>query len=187
MLAAMPTVATPAEPRALVIRAHDLADAGQEVLWLAVVEMRRSLGFLPTPVEWSWTETDEVHSPDAVVILLPSAPAGVPAGVLAASKATTEPPTSWIYLDRVRWAMGHAGRPEPEAVFARALGRVMAHELIHALAPDAPHAHSGLMCERLSPAALRGESLALDEASHGFLERGVQAAVTGRRPLRATT
>ena len=187
MTAAVPAaMASPAPlpPRALQVAAHDLAGASQELLTLAVAEMRRSLGYVPTPIEWAWVPQGAQGAADVNVIVLESAPASLPAGILAASMASVSPPTSWVYLDRVRGALGDPGRREPDALVARALGRVIAHELVHALAPETPHARHGLMSERLSPSALRGVSLALDASSRSALQRGVLTAIE-TRPLAA--
>ena len=50
-------------------------------------------------------------------------------------------------------------------LLARAVGRVVAHELVHALAPGLPHARKGLMSGRLGRSALLADSLALDPGS----------------------
>lgn len=64
--------------------------------------------------------------------------------------------TTWVYLSSVLWALGRPDRGgrgllarEQEEV-GRALGRVAAHEIVHVLAPDLPHARDGLMAGRLS-------------------------------------
>lgn len=57
----------------------------------------------------------------------------------------------WVYFDEVAGALGLAGRPKEtwtaleRMQVGRALGRVVAHEIVHVLLPDRPHDHAGLM------------------------------------------
>ena len=72
-------------------------------------------------------------------------------------------PVVWVYLDGVKAALGldgsvrrgHASRQASRAI-ATAVGRVAAHEVIHALAPYQPHAAHGLMRSSLGRTALLG-------------------------------
>jgi hypothetical protein len=67
----------------------------------------------------------------------------------------------WVFLSSVRWTLGH---PAPERPLTSreawevglALARVVAHEVVHAIAPDAPHSHGGLMNHSLNRAFLLG-------------------------------
>ena len=47
---------------------------------------------------------------------------------------------------------------------ARAVGRILAHELVHLIAPDLPHARSGLMGASVGRAQLLGNGVGLDPA-----------------------
>lgn len=68
--------------------------------------------------------------------------------------------TAWVYLSNVLWALGLRngggrgllGREQEEV--GRALGRVIAHEVVHILAPDLRHSRHGLMAERMNRALL---------------------------------
>jgi len=66
--------------------------------------------------------------------------------------------TLWVMLPNVeRTASGRpssADRWLPRDELARAIARVIAHEIVHLLAPAVPHAPRGLMCARLGPAEL---------------------------------
>jgi hypothetical protein len=63
--------------------------------------------------------------------------------------------TVWVYLEDVASAVGLAGRGLESgsgldrAVFGRALGRVVAHEIVHTLLPERPHDSAGLMSASL--------------------------------------
>lgn len=54
-----------------------------------------------------------------------------------------------------------------------ALGRVLAHELIHTVAPDCPHTRDGLMAAHLSRRALTAPGVGFDELARRYLRQGV--------------
>jgi hypothetical protein len=91
-----------------------------------------------------------------VVLLRSIGPAGSGKRVMGSIRpGSTTNPSVWIFFDEVAAAVGLSAR-EPEtwtasqrADFARALGRVAAHEVVHALLPDRPHDPSGLMAATL--------------------------------------
>ena len=64
--------------------------------------------------------------------------------------------------------------------FGRALGRVLAHELVHAIAPDCPHTGSGLMSARLTRWMLISPEADFDEIARAYLRRGAAAYGGGR-------
>lgn len=63
----------------------------------------------------------------------------------------------------------------------RALGRVLAHELVHAVAPDCPHTHGGLMSARLSRRLLLAPGVGFDETAQRHLRRAVAEIRRSRR------
>jgi len=63
------------------------------------------------------------------------------------------PSPAWVFMDSVRATLG---RPTRESELGRAVGRVVAHEVIHALAPGHPHAAGGLMASTLDRWGLLG-------------------------------
>jgi hypothetical protein len=71
----------------------------------------------------------------------------------------------WIVLANVNYALGgsrdHAPALPTELV-ARAVGRVLAHELVHLILPEMPHADTGLMQARLGRGYLLADELRLD-------------------------
>lgn len=63
-----------------------------------------------------------------------------------------------------------------------ALGRVLAHELTHTIAPDCPHTESGLMAERLSRRMLTAPGIGFDALATRHLRlaaAGMAAPETG--------
>ena len=71
----------------------------------------------------------------------------------------------WAFLENLRTALGlgrHPRDPQEAEALARALGRVVAHEVIHAIAPEAPHAGEGLMRHALDKRFLVGPKATVD-------------------------
>jgi hypothetical protein len=67
----------------------------------------------------------------------------------------------WVFLSSVRWTLGDPAPERPlnarqEREVALALARVVAHEVVHAIAPDEPHSRGGLMNHSLNRAFLLG-------------------------------
>ncbi len=56
-----------------------------------------------------------------------------------------------------------------------ALGRVLAHEITHTIAPDCPHTETGLMAERLNRRMLTAPGVGFDETATRHLQRGAEA------------
>jgi hypothetical protein len=95
----------------------------------------------------------------------------------------------WAFLDNIRWTLGHssqsrlaAGAVAVETGIGKALGRVVAHEVFHAIAPDEPHTRQGLMNHSLDRGFLLGERAVLDQrCSEVFLARLASRAAAQAR------
>jgi hypothetical protein len=75
----------------------------------------------------------------------------------------------WVFHDAVRRVLRQPRRargdtaPSPwDGAFARAVARVVAHEVVHAVAPDEPHADTGLMRHALGRELLLAKRAPLD-------------------------
>jgi hypothetical protein len=66
------------------------------------------------------------------------------------------PSPVWVFMDNVRATLG---RPRRANELGQAVGRVVVHEVIHALAPSHPHAAGGLMAPSLDRSGLLGPRL----------------------------
>jgi len=120
-------------------------------------------------------------TPEVAVILLPDdpVPERVRERVLGLILKKQEPNRSmWLFLSNVRWTLGLDPRRKAPAAAREwrdvglALGRVLAHELIHAVVPDEPHADGGLMHHSLNRGFLLGGPVAVDRRCAGaFLTR----------------
>lgn len=138
-------------------------------------------------VRWRRAASDELARADEVRVIFLDRPAIRDGGVLVLG--ATPPrfavgPHVWIHVPAVRAMLGvPAGRtlsvvgaPERRAL-GIALGRVVAHEVVHAVAPGVPHGR-GLMSAALVTRALTAASMAADPDVGG----AVQAALRGEAP-----
>jgi hypothetical protein len=96
-------------------------------------------------------------------------------------------PFFWVHVPGVRGVLGFEpqrrpglGDPRERFVVGIALGRVIAHEVVHALAPAIPHS-SGLMAPRLRKTDLVASKLAVPEE----LARAFRAALADAAVQRA--
>lgn len=95
----------------------------------------------------------------------------------------------WVFLDNVRWTLGH--RPRARTMSARereetglAVARVVAHEVVHAVAPDEPHTGGGLMHHSLDRSFLLGTEAPVDPRCVRAFLRGLAEI---EAPARAAT
>jgi hypothetical protein len=84
----------------------------------------------------------------------------------------------WTFLEPIRTVLGLPREnslllPAERTRLARAVGRVVAHEMIHVLAPEHPHDRHGLMRHALDRGSLIGEQAALA----GRCARAVQSGL----------
>jgi hypothetical protein len=93
------------------------------------------------------------------------------------------PSPAWIFMDNVRATLG-GGATAGE--LGRAVGRVVAHEVIHALAPSHPHASGGLMAPTLGRLGLLGRRRPPDPGCVRAVLAGILALST-TRPAPAAT
>lgn len=160
-----------------------------EVRDVLVYEVESILSAAGVTVEWVERASEPVGpagpSPEVHVVLLESHPEGWHLGdnVLGAAFADRGPRRSILaFLDGVVRALGRADSPgfgriaRGQREIARALGRVVAHEVIHAVAPDHPHAEEGLMGPRQSRASLLRKEVALDPCCVVALREGLAAS-----------
>jgi hypothetical protein len=170
-----------------------LHHGGQLRLWLAwcdvlhrtpfpfepmSAEVKRILGGESVDVAWLPVGCDGVLFDQSVVkVILLDGPRSRPAQDRHVMGMTHRDETSravWAFSDNVLWALG-LGRepllsPPQQQEFGRALGRVVAHELVHAIAPDVAHARKGLMRPSMDRAALLAPGLGLESAQRRAFE-----------------
>ena len=98
------------------------------------------------------------------VILLAAPAGGTSPGVMGAVLRSHTPPSPvWVFLDNVRSALGYVperSRPPTEKAEREvdvALGRTIAHEVVHAAAPWRPHARASWAAPSIAPASRASE------------------------------
>jgi hypothetical protein len=146
-------------------------------------EARSLLRKMGTTVSWRRGEAGEGARPGEVrVILLDRATGSSGKAVLGATPSHFDvAPFVWVHVPSVRAVIGldprgpaYALAPPASRALAIALGRVVAHEVVHALAPSVPHG-TGLMSAALTFRQLTASKIPF-EAEVGL---AVQAALRG--------
>ena len=108
---------------------------------------------------------------ELTIIVLPDAPKGgrLEHGVMGATRRSPEGVRAmWVYAKSVGATLGlDPGSPSfwslpQRRQFGVALGRVVVHEIVHAVAPHRPHARVGIMAERMGRAQLVQPRLEID-------------------------
>jgi hypothetical protein len=105
--------------------------------------------------------------------------------ILAASGPAQVSPTIWVFLPTVRQALGRRAGRAPEAIedereLGLALGRVLAHELVHVLAPAVAHGE-GLMASSFRLVALEEQPSGLEPPEREALSAAARAWLGGAR------
>ena len=179
----------------------DLVRLGSLTTEVMTGELNQLLAVAGARVEWRWAPPGTEATPDELRVVFLDSPgrgaaARSPVLGTTATGYSDAPPVVWIYCPNVARSLGLRGDPLHYSFLARralgvALGRVVAHELVHALAPEVPHG-SGLMAHGLRPNALRGPPLALDvsganafKAAARSWQRGGGSPPVGERRARA--
>ena len=169
--------AVPAETAVLVlwVEAVSVPPSVQDAM---VRETADILGPLGVRLRWRKGPPETESEPDEVRVV-PLGPAKRQrkterlGRVLGATSTGDGPRTIWIDYANVAWVAGTTDERLVSADFAVrrrvgvAMGRVLSHEVIHALAPGMPHSVAGLMGERLLGAIERP----------AFLDAGTRDAV----------
>jgi hypothetical protein len=143
-----------------------------------LVAEARSL-FAPLGIDLEWAPPGSVITRDHVmIVLLALDRSGGRMGAHAMACVQAGPrvqPAAWILVPRVRETLGLPRHrvPQEGVLLPRALARVMAHELVHLIAPRVPHVRGGLMSASLGRDFLVGP---LDAALDGVLAQAVRAA-----------
>lgn len=115
--------------------------------------------------------------PEVPVILLKEPPGGLHGqSDLLGLIAKNQPAAIWVFVENVRRTIGVTGQDPGPAKANRlpvAVGRVVAHEIVHSLAPELGHTKRGLMRDALDRDALAGRG----RPSHAECVGAVRAAL----------
>lgn len=196
-LGASPHAAGPAlaaHPRAglslRLLDPQDLLPAGTDAV---ASELARLFADIGVPVRLG--EDDEPAPPGYPlrVVLLPSRPSGpgwrLPPRALGVtlSDGVRSAPAVYVFYPQllrifgVRQTRNRLPSTRDLRLLTRALARVVAHEVFHALLPGQPHAASGLMQAALTPEFLVGEEVAVDDRWARLLLRRLDARAPRER------
>jgi hypothetical protein len=154
----MAAVRTSAGEATLRLAWHDLAGVPAGAAQTARAEIQTVLSAARVQVQWT--------APAALIVILVEAePARfhLPAGTMGVSRPGAG--AVWILYTSVAQTLG---RSTSAAALGRGLGRVVAHEIVHALASDG-HATHGLMQGRLGRDALLATGIEWDDQSRNAL------------------
>ena len=164
----------------------DPSDGASGLFAWASDEASGILRELGVEARWRRGSPREIGRPGEIRVILVLSPARSSTGepVLGATLANDgEAPVVWIHVSHVREMLGPAA-PRPAAMsdlrvaglVGVALGRVIAHELVHCLAPGLPHG-KGLMSRRLGSHALVGTRMSFGPE----VAEAIRAAQQGER------
>jgi hypothetical protein len=161
----------------------DLVGLRPLTVQVMTMEVNDLLAVAGARLEWRWPRPGAQTAPDELTVVFLASPSrgsvlGHPVLGTTATGHSGVSPVVWIYWPSVVGALGLGVGFRRDFLAERglgvALGRVVAHELVHALAPEVPHGH-GLMAPGLLPDALRGPPLALDDRSAAAFNAAAQS------------
>ena len=143
----------------------DVQDAAPQALPVLTREAGRILSQVGVNARWRPGGRGVVARDQelTVVLMADIGAARIPTHVLGATVlGDSAVRTVWVYLPHVAATLGvdpNPSGPGDAHALAVALGRVAAHEILHALAPRLAHSRKGLMAERLGRSALLGREV----------------------------
>ena len=168
----------------------DPTGVGVGVEAVARDEARSLLRKMGATVSWRRGDAGESARPGEVrVILLDRTTESSGKAVLGATPSHFEvAPFVWVHVPSVRAVIGldprrpaFAMAPPALRSLAIALGRVVAHELVHALAPSVPHG-TGLMSAGLTTRQLTAPSIRFDPEVGLAVQAALRGDPLGPRP-----
>jgi hypothetical protein len=135
-------------------------------------EVSRLFRDLHVEVSWRRAKPGDISGPDETQVILMDSDgesSGQSRQVLGATRKHGLRAV-WVYLPNVTLTLGirreaAAWSLRQREELACALGRVIAHELIHVVAPDRPHSSTGLMSSKLDRGLLVSPGVHLDPAT----------------------
>jgi hypothetical protein len=157
---------TAPRPRAFTALWTDMAGCGVDRRDVEAA-VRTGLEPLGVSVDWKTVRGFETSGPDTVrVVVVRSRKSALDPRTMGSSNPGSPSPAIWVQYDQVLRALGEA---EGVALVDRtrlgiAVGRVVAHEFVHLLAPGRKHDGTGLFAERLNANALVAPRTRLSDA-----------------------
>jgi len=197
--AAVPALASPSDPGALPaarlvwLDPSGITDGIAAIAKPEVVSLMRSMG---VAVTWRRGDVHELARPGELRVILLNRPGTRDKGtsVLGATPAQTDGELHvWVHVPSVAQAIGierlHADATlDPRSAHCLGIGlaRVIAHEVVHAIAPELPHG-AGLMSARLDRRMLISSSIPVDPEVSLALRAALRMARRAAAPDAALT
>jgi hypothetical protein len=131
----------------------------------------------------------DAHDPrDLLVVVMPGDPGPLlERNVLGAVQRDAPTRALWVFPRTIAAALGLGPGPaeawtaEERTRFATAIGRVVAHEIVHLACPWRDHDRFGLMAARMSRATLRGDPLDFEASLRRDFVLGASVLSAGSR------
>jgi hypothetical protein len=166
------TAAHASEPRLRLAWVDVAGDGAEAVFEDAARELADIFSDAHIAIDWRRAQPGEgIVESDVHVIVLESG-TNLPRQVMGAARHSDHPPHSLrVFLRHIRETLGLDPRPDAfilpcdRAALGRAVGRVIAHEIIHVYAPEHGHETEGLMRPSLDAEFLRQERVHLATAA----------------------
>jgi len=184
---ALASAVTPAFPEPITLVWVDPAARATFAAEDAMKEAVTLLGAAGADVRWRHADTPNLLGPDELAVIMVAAPRENARLVMGSAPLTHAAPAVWVHPEAVGTVIGldrlcpTDWTASERKGFARALGRVAAHEVVHALLGSPRHASIGLMSSSLQRPALLGPALHVDLWTRRAVGRAVIA------PYRWTT
>ena len=139
-------------------------------------EVRRIFGGMGVEIDWKVPAASTVQQgAEIMVVALPADPLKRTRLMGATTHGSS---TVWVYCSAVARALElDPQAPGSTPVMSQAIGRVVAHELVHALAPGLPHSVQGLMAVRWARSRLLDPVLEADAATRLAIRRLLAGSV----------
>jgi hypothetical protein len=194
LVAPSPASADPLPLAPARLRAAEIDFASLAPLARTVMQHELGVVLAPAALALSWRRSrpgGETDPDELRVVLLRSTGVGADRGALGSTARQGLVPTIWVYVPNVALTLGL----DPEAVVTSldaqrlvgiALGRVVAHEVVHVLAPEVRHGGTSVMRPRLHAFHLTRGQQALESECAAALAAGARAwLATGGFPRTA--
>jgi len=131
---------------------------------LVAEEVRRIYRHMGIEIEWTTVREGDVENHGELIVT------GVAANPLprpsVMGSVDRDSNTAWVYCIVIESALGlRSPDPRESPLLSRAVGRVVAHEIAHVLAPRFGHSARGLMRGQWREATLRDDHLVADAST----------------------